>query len=84
MLEFSFGKDGVKSKIGMGGTYISIQNLVGSFGGATNLHKNSQINKTGYDKTVLDALHSQWGFGDKIAKKQLDSIINRARYTEHM
>ena len=27
MLEFSFGKDGVKSKIGMGGTNISIQNL---------------------------------------------------------
>ena len=27
MLEFSFGKDGIKSKIGMGGTNISIQNL---------------------------------------------------------
>ena len=76
MLEFSFGKDGIKSKIGMGGTNISIQNLVGAFGGATNLHKNSQINNTGYDKTVLDALRSQYGFGDKTAKKQLDSIIN--------
>lgn len=69
---------------GTGGTNINIQNLVGAFGGATNLHKNSQINKTGYDKTVLDALRSQWGFGDKIAKKQLDSIINGAGYTEHM
>jgi hypothetical protein len=77
MLEFSFGKDGIKSKIGMGGTNISIQNLVGAFGGATNLHKNSQINKTGYDKTVLDALRSQWGFGDKTAKKQLEEIIRR-------
>ena len=75
MLEFSFGKDGIKSKIGMGGTNISLQNLVGAFGGATNLHKNSQINKTGYDKTVLDALRSQWGFGDKTAKKQLEEII---------
>ena len=84
MLEFSFGKDGIKSKIGMGGTNISIQNLVGAFGGATNLHKNSQINNTGYDKTTLDALRSQWGFGDKTAKKQLDSIINGAGYTEHM
>ena len=27
MLEFSFGKDGIKSKIGMGGTNISYQNL---------------------------------------------------------
>ena len=76
MLEFSFGKDGVSSKIGMGGTNISIQNLVGAFGGATNLHKNSQINKTGYDKTTLDALRSQWGFGDEVAKDQLDDIIN--------
>ena len=75
MLEFSFGKDGIKSKIGMGGTNISLQNLVGAFGGATNLHKNSQINNTGYDKTVLDALRSQWGFGDKTAKKQLEEII---------
>ena len=69
---------------GTGGTNINIQNLVGAFGGATNLHKNSQINKTGYDKTVLDALRSKWGFGDKTAKKQLDSIINGAGYTEHM
>ena len=76
MLEFSFGKDGVSSKIGMGGTNITIQNLVGAFGGATNLHKNSQINKTGYDKTTLDALRSQWGFGDEVAKNQLDDIIN--------
>ena len=84
MLKFSFGKDGVKSKIGMGGTNISMQNLVGAFGGATNSHKNSQINNTGYDKPTLDALRSQYGFGDKIAKKQLDSIINGAGYMEHM
>ena len=84
MLEYSFGKDGIKSKIGMGGTNISMQNLVGAFGGATNLHKNSQINKTGYDKTTLYALRSQYGFGDKTAKKQLDSIINGAGDTEHM
>ena len=76
MLEFSFGKDGIKSKIGMGGTNISYQNLVGAFGGATNLHKNSQINNIGYDKTTLDALRSQWGFGDEVAKDQLDDIIH--------
>ena len=75
MLEFSFGKDGIKSKIGMGGTNISIQNLVVAFGGATNLHKNSQINNTKYDKQTKDALRSQWGFGDKTAKKQLEEII---------
>ncbi len=77
MLEFSFGKDGIKSKIGMGGTNISMQNLVGAFGGATNLHKNSQINNIGYVKTTLDALRSQWGFGDEVAKDQLEEIIKR-------
>ena len=77
MLEFSFGKDGIKSKIGMGGTNISIQNLVGAFGGATNLHKNSQINKTGYDKTVLDALRSQWGFGNDVAKNRTKLLTSK-------
>ena len=76
MLEFSFGKDGVSSKIGMGGTNISIQNLVGAFGGATHLHVNRQINNTEYDKTTQNALKSQYGFGDEQAKAQLDDIIN--------
>ena len=84
MLEFSFGKDGISSKIGNGGTNISYSNIKSSISGASSLHKNSQINKTGYDKQTKDALRSQWGFGDKTAKKQLDSIINGAGYTEHM
>ncbi|MEE1058346.1 MAG: hypothetical protein U0K92_03075 [Treponema sp.] len=84
MLEFSFGKDGISSKIGNGGTNISYSTIKSSISGASSLHKNSQINNTGYDKTTLDALRSQYGFGDKIAKKQLDSIINGAGYTEHM
>lgn len=84
MLEFSFGKDGISSKIGNGGTNISYSNIKSSISGASSLHKNSQINKTKYDKQTKDALRSQWGFGDKTAKKQLDSIVNGAGYTEHM
>ena len=76
MLEFSFGKDGISSKIGMGGTNISYQNLVSAFGGATHLHVNRQIDNTEYDKTTQDALKSQYGFGDEQAKAQLDDIIN--------
>ena len=76
MLEFSFGKDGISSKIGNGGTNISYSNIKSSISGASSLHKNSQINNTKYDKQTKDALRSQWGFGDKTAKKQLDSIIN--------
>ena len=75
LLELTVGKDGVSSKIGNGGTNISYSNIKSSIRGASSLHKNSQINKTGYDKTTLDALRSQWGFGDKTAKKQLEEII---------
>ena len=84
LLELTVGKDGISSKIGNGGTNISYSTIKSSISGASSLHKNSQINKTGYDKTTLDALRSQYGFDDKIAKKQLDDIINGAGYTEHM
>ena len=76
LLELTVGKDGISSKIGNGGTNISYSNIKSSISGASSLHKNSQINKTGYDKQTKDALRSQWGFGDKTAKKQLDSIVN--------
>ena len=76
MLEFSIGKDGISSKIGNGGTNISYSNIKSSINGASSLHKNSQINNTKYDKQTKDALRSQYGFGNDVAKKQLDSIIN--------
>ncbi len=75
MLEFTVGKDGISSTIGMGGTNISIQNITGAISGIQNAHKNSLINSTTYDKMTLDALRTQWGFGDSIAKNQLDDII---------
>ena len=75
LLEFTVGKDGVSSKIGNGGTNISYSTIKSSISGASSLHKNSQINKTKYDKQTKDALRSQWGFGDKTAKKQLEEII---------
>lgn len=75
LLEFTIGKDGVSSKIGNGGTNISYSTIKSSISGASSLHKNSQINKTKYDKQTKDALRSQWGFGDKTAKKQLEEII---------
>ena len=75
LLELTVGKDGISSKIGNGGTNISYSTIKSSISGASSLHKNSQINKTGYDKQTKDALRSQWGFGDKTAKKQLEEII---------
>ena len=84
LLELTVGKDGISSKIGNGGTNISYSTIKSSISGASSLHKNSQINNTKYDKQTKDALRSQWGFGNDVAKKQLDSIINGAGYTEHM
>ena len=75
LLELTVGKDGIYSKIGNGGTNISYSNIKSSIRGASSLYKNSQINKTEYDKQTKDALRSQWGFGDKTAKKQLEEII---------
>ena len=75
LLEFTIGKDGISSKIGNGGTNISYSTIKSSIRGASSLHKNSQINNTKYDKQTKDALRSQWGFGDKTAKKQLEEII---------
>ena len=75
LLELTVGKDGVSSKIGNGGTNISYSTIKSSISGASSLHKNSQINNTKYDKQTKDALRSQWGFGDKTAKKQLEEII---------
>ena len=75
LLELTVGKDGISSKIGNGGTNISYSNIKSSIRGASSLHKNSQINNTKYDKQTKDALRSQWGFGDKTAKKQLEEII---------
>ena len=75
LLELTVGKDGISSKIGNGGTNISYSTIKSSISEASSLHKNSQINNTKYDKQTKDALRSQWGFGDKTAKKQLEEII---------
>ena len=76
LLELTVGKDGISSRFGNSGTNISYSTIKSSIRGASSLHKNSQINKTEYEKQTKDALRSQWGFGDKTAKKQLDDIIN--------
>ena len=57
-------------------TLQNLYNLVSTFGGATHLHVNRQIDNTEYDKTTQNALKSQYGYGDEQAKAQLDDIIN--------
>ena len=67
LLEFTVGEDGVSSRIGMGGTNISINNLINSVNGAKAWDKSEKINDyvDGKDlspeekKKLADALRMQ-------------------------
>jgi hypothetical protein len=80
LFELTVGKKGVSSRIGTGGTNISMGNLMASFNGAKATVKNTQINNAvnkNYEgnKNVANMLRAQYGFGDKVQLDQLDSIL---------
>ena len=84
MLEFTVGNDGVSSRIGMGGTNISINNLIGSINGAKVWNTSEKINRCIEDKdlskeekkSLANALRMQYGFGDEKQLKNLDDILS--------
>ncbi|MBQ1710272.1 MAG: hypothetical protein II032_04075, partial [Treponema sp.] len=84
MLEFTIGKEGVKSKFGMGGTNISVNNLINSMLGAKAWNTSEKITKyaEGMDslspddkKKLANALRANYGFGDKKQLENLDEIL---------
>ncbi|MCR4900490.1 MAG: hypothetical protein K5907_06715 [Treponema sp.] len=80
LFELTVGKKGVSSRIGTGGTNISMGNLMASLNGAKATVKNTQINNAvnkNYEgnKNVANMLRAQYGFGDKVQQAQLDSIL---------
>ena len=84
MLEFTIGKEGVKSKFGMGGTNISVNNLINSMIGAKDWNTSEKITKyaEGMDslsaddkKKLANALRANYGFGDKKQLENLDEIL---------
>ena len=84
LLEVSFGQNGFKSRIGMGGTNISVNSLINSMNGAKDWDKSEKINdyvdgkelSPEEKKKLADALRMQYGFGDTDQLKNLDDILS--------
>ena len=95
MLEFSFGKDGIKSKIGMGGTNISYQNLKAAASGYKEASKvtdwkygNEQssstlnsINMLGYTNSGMNIQLSKDIWSEKLAVEYGDTGNDYGNYT---
>ena len=73
------GKKGFSSRIGTGGTDVSMGNLKTALAGINNLNMNSKIKKAAKANNMENAataLRMQYGFGDEKQLKQLDDILN--------
>ena len=95
MLEFSFGKDGIKSKIGMGGTNISFQNLKAAASGYKEASKvtdwkygNEQssstlnsINMLGYTNSGMNIQLSKDIWSEKLAVEYGNTGNDYGNYT---
>ena len=95
MLEFSFGKDGIKSKIGMGGTNISYQNLKAAASGYKEVSKvtdwkygNEQssstlnsINMLGYTNSGMNIQLSKDIWSEKLAVEYGNTGNDYGNYT---
>ena len=84
LLEVSFGQNGFKSRIGMGGTNISVNSLLNSMNGAKDWDKSEKINdyvdgkelSPEEKKKLADALRMQYGFGNEKQLTNLDDILS--------
>ncbi|MBC6714039.1 hypothetical protein [Treponema sp. Marseille-Q3903] len=73
------GKKGFSSRIGTGGTDVSMGNLKTALAGINNLNMNSKIKKAAKANNMENAataLRMQYGFGDEKQMQQLDDILN--------
>ena len=73
------GKKGFSSRIGTGGTDVSMGNLKTALAGINNLKMNEKIKKAAANNNMENAataLRMQYGFGDEKQLKQLDDILN--------
>ncbi|WP_191015135.1 hypothetical protein [Treponema zioleckii] len=77
VLELTLGKDGVSSRLGTGGTDVSLGTLRASVAGAGNLRENWQINSVADSQSVASAMRSLYGFGDTAQKQLLDDLTSK-------
>lgn len=78
VMEMHVGKDGFGMNFGMSGTDISMGTIATAIQGAQHWRYNSRIESRAdqLDLDIASALRSQYGFGDIMARKQLDSILD--------
>lgn len=81
LFELHIGNNGVRGKIGMGGTNISASNVLNAISGTQNWGKNIKINRKVNESyqgntNLANVLRQQWGFGDKVQISQLESILD--------
>ena len=80
LFELTVGKNGVKGKIGTGGTNLSIGNVLGAIQGGKASAKSSQVRSYvsrnfGTNENVENSLRSLYGFGDERQNKLLNDIL---------
>lgn len=79
LFEFGFGKDGLHSQIGMGGTDLNLGKLASSLNGVSALYQNKKINE--YTQTHKDieanvAMRALFSYGDKNGRDTYEDILS--------
>ena len=80
LLEVSVGNDGVKTRLGTGGTDVSVGTLLSAISGIKNLGMNEKIKKAAQENNMAQsatALRMLYGFGDDKGLELLDDVLNK-------
>ncbi|MEE1211858.1 MAG: hypothetical protein UHO11_05110 [Treponema sp.] len=80
LLEVSVGNNGVKTRLGTGGTDVSVGTLLSAISGIKNLGMNEKIKKAAKENNMAQsatALRMLYGFGDDKGLELLDDVLNK-------
>ena len=80
LLEVSVGNNGVKTRLGTGGTDVSVGTLLSAISGIKNLGMNEKIKKAAQENNMAQsatALRMLYGFGDDKGLELLDDVLNK-------
>ena len=80
LLEVSVGNNGVKTRLGTGGTDVSMGTLLSAISGIKNLGMNEKIKKAAQENNMAQsatALRMLYGFGDDKGLELLDDVLNK-------
>jgi len=80
LLEVSVGNNGVKTRLGTGGTDVSVGTLLSAISGIKNLGMNEKIKNAAQENNMAQsatALRMLYGFGDDKGLELLDDVLNK-------